>query len=151
MHSLHAPKPVCTRHLLASSGESRRQRMSSERRAMRAGHAPGEVMGGRKVRVARPPPTGNKKLPRPSWRRSSAHDSLGARCGRNMIVGVSTRKYRRVLDAVPPEVDDGTSKRAISRRFVAATKRQPSGYELIVDDDPGRLLRLRTDRAGKLL
>jgi transposase-like protein len=42
-----------------------------------------------------------------------------------MLVGVSTRKYRRALDPVPPEIDEfGTSKSAVSARFVAATKRQ---------------------------
>ena len=40
-----------------------------------------------------------------------------------MVIGVSTRKYRRALDALPPEVEEfGTSKSAVSRRFVTATK-----------------------------
>jgi transposase-like protein len=42
-----------------------------------------------------------------------------------MLVGVSTRKYKRALDELPMEVDEfGTSKSAVSRRFVAATKKQ---------------------------
>jgi hypothetical protein len=39
-----------------------------------------------------------------------------------MLVGVATRKYARSLEPTPPEVEArGTSKSAVSRRFVAAT------------------------------
>jgi putative transposase len=106
-----------------------RYRHNAERRVMRAGHAPGElVMGGRKVRVARPRARtvdGSKEVPLPSWQTFSMHDPLERDAVEKMVVGVSTRKYRRALDAVPPEVDEyGTSKSAVSRRFVAATGRQ---------------------------
>lgn len=55
----------------------------------------------------------------------SIEDPLEREALEKMLVGVSTRKYRRALDALPPEVDEfATSKSAVSRRFVAATKRQ---------------------------
>ena len=103
-----------------------RYRHDAERRAMRAGHAPGElVMGGRKVRVSRPRVRtidGSEELALPSWREFSMEDPLERDAVDKMMVGVSTRKYRRSLDAVPPELDEfGTSKSAVSRRFVAAT------------------------------
>src|SRR5260370_9067697 len=42
-----------------------------------------------------------------------------------MVIGVSTRKYRRALEDLPPEVKErGTSKSAVSRRFIAATTKE---------------------------
>jgi len=106
-----------------------RYRHDAEREAIRAGHAPGElVMGGRKVRISRPrvrSADGAKELMLPSWRTFAMEDPLERDVVDKMVVGVSTRKYERVLDAVPPEVDAyGTSKSAVSRRFVAATQKQ---------------------------
>jgi transposase-like protein len=46
-----------------------------------------------------------------------------------MVVGVSTRKYGRSLEAVPPTVAArGTSRSAVSRRFVAATQGQLEAF-----------------------
>jgi transposase-like protein len=106
-----------------------RYRHDADRRAMRAGHAPGElVMGGRKVRVSRPrarTADGSEELTLPSWRTFSMQDPLEREAVEKMLIGVSTRKYRRALEAVPPELDEfGTSKSSVSRRFVAATQRQ---------------------------
>ena len=106
-----------------------RYRHDAGRHAMRAGHSPGElVMGGRKVRVSRPrarSADGGSEIHLPSWRQFSTEDPLEREAVEKMIIGVSTRKYRRALDPLPPEIDDfGTSKSAVSRRFVAATKRQ---------------------------
>lgn len=146
-----------------------RYRHDAERRAMRAGHAPGElVMGGRKVRVSRPRVRtidGSEELALPSWREFSMEDPLERDAVDKMMVGVSTRKYRRALDAVPPELDEfGTSKSAVSRRFVAATgrqladwlKRDLSGLELaaiMIDglgfDEHTVLIALGIDTEGK--
>jgi putative transposase len=106
-----------------------RYRHDADRRAMRAGHASGElVMGGRKVRIPRPrarSADGSEEVALPSWRQFSHEDPLEREAVEKMMVGVSTRKYRRALDPLPPEVDEfATSKSAVSRRFVAATKRQ---------------------------
>jgi len=98
------------------------------RSARRAGSAPGElVMGGRRVRVRRPRArtlTG-KEIELPSWAAFSSTDPLDERAVNQMLVGVSTRRYERSLEKLAaPLPERGTSKSAVSRRFVAATKRQ---------------------------
>lgn len=99
-----------------------------ERRARRAGHAPGElVMGGRRVRVKRPRARSvdGEEIALPSWAAFSVEDPLHERALAQMLVGVSTRKYRRSLEGVPDGVATrGTSKSAVSRRFVATTEAQ---------------------------
>ena len=100
----------------------------SDRRAVRAGHAPGElVMGGRRVRVKRPRArtVDGEEVVLPSWSAFAAEDPLHERALTQMLVGVSTRRYGRSLEAVPDGVPTrGTSKSAVSRRFVAATEAQ---------------------------
>lgn len=96
-----------------------------DRQAVRIGHAPGElVMGGRRVGVQRPrarTPEGNE-VQLPSWKRFSQDDPLNERAVEQMVVGVSTRKYRRSLEPVDEAIPSrGTSKSSVSRRFVAAT------------------------------
>lgn len=97
----------------------------AERRATRAGYAQGElVLGGRRVAIRRPRvrSTDGKEVPLPSWEKFSAEDPLTARALEQMLVGVTTRKYARSLEPVPAEVKTrGTSKSAVSRRFVDAT------------------------------
>lgn len=98
------------------------------REARRAGAAPGElILGGRRVAVRRPRArtvTGTE-VALPSWEAFGAEDPLDTRAVEQMLVGVSTRRYERSLEAVSPEVATrGTSKSAVSRRFVAATERE---------------------------
>ncbi len=129
-----------------------RYQHDAARQAMRSGHAPGElVMGGRKIRVSRPrvrTADGSEELPLPSWSLFSIEDPLEREAIEKMLVGVSTRKYRRALDAVPPEVDDfGTSKSAVSRRFVAATKGQLADW-LGRDLSPLKLASIMIDGLG---
>jgi putative transposase len=104
----------------------------AERRASRGGHAPGElVLGGRRVRVRRPRARGvdGQELVLPSWRAFSDEDPLGARALEQMLIGVSTRRYERSLETAPPEVvTRGTSKSAVSRRFVATTRAQMGAW-----------------------
>jgi transposase-like protein len=106
----------------------RRYEHQPDRRAYRYGHAPGElVLGGRRVRVRRPRARSldGREVLLPSWIRFSKEDPLDARALEQMVVGVSTRKYHRSLEEVPPDVEvRGTSKSAVSRRFVAATQEQ---------------------------
>ena len=103
----------------------RRYEHVDRRVASRSGHAPGElVMGGRRVGVRRPRvrSVAGKEIALPSWRQFSSDDPLTNRAVEEMIIGVSTRKYDRALEEVPPELRTrGTSKSAVSRRFVAAT------------------------------
>jgi transposase-like protein len=66
-----------------------------------------------------------KELQLPSWTRFAAEDPLHERAVEQMLVGVSTRRYARSLEALPEDLPSrGTSRSAVSRRFVAATERQ---------------------------
>ena len=61
----------------------------------------------------------------PSWAVFSAGDPLHERALEQMLVGVSTRRYARSLEPLPEDmVARGTSRSAVSRRFVAATEQQ---------------------------
>jgi len=99
-----------------------------QRRAHRGGHTVGElVMGGRRVRVRRPRARGMNgcEVVLPSWTAYAAEDPLHERAVAQMLIGVSTRRYESSLEAVPAGVAArGTSKSAVSRRFVAATEAQ---------------------------
>lgn len=105
-----------------------RYRHQPERRARRMGHAAGElVMGGRRVQVRRPRARTleGEEVVLPSWAAFAAEDPLHERALTQMLVGVSTRKYGRSLEAAPEAVRTrGTSKSAVSRRFVATTEAQ---------------------------
>lgn len=99
-----------------------------KRTATRHGTTQGElVLGGRRVRVPKPrvrSVTGHE-LPLPTWEQFSNEDPLDQRATEQMLVGVSTRKYKRSLEPVPQELDAfGTSKSAVSRRFVKQTTAQ---------------------------
>lgn len=98
----------------------------ADRAAHRAGYALCSlVMGGRRVTVPRPRARnrdGEEVLP--TWAAFSAEDPLEERAVEQMMLGVSTRRYKRSLEPVPETVRErGTSKSAVSRRFVAATTR----------------------------
>jgi len=105
-----------------------RYQHQEERQAHRSGHTKGSlVLGGRKVMVQRPRAhtEGGKELELPSWKQFRAEDPLVERATEQMLVGVSTRKYVRSLEAVPQELDShSTSRSAVSRRFVQATEAQ---------------------------
>jgi transposase-like protein len=98
------------------------------RQARRAGSAPGElVMGGRRVQVRRPRARtiDGQEVQLPSWTTFAAEDPLAQRAVEQMLVGVSTRRYARSLEPLPADLPSrGTSRSAVSRRFVAATERQ---------------------------
>jgi transposase-like protein len=98
------------------------------RTARRAGSVQGElVMGGRRVQVRRPRARtlDGDEIQLPSWSAFSVHDPLEERAVNQMLVGVSTRRYGRSLEPLAaPLPSRGTSKSAVSRRFVAATQKQ---------------------------
>jgi transposase-like protein len=98
------------------------------RTAYRAGSAAGElVLGGRRVSVRRPRARtrNGREVELPSWAAFAAEDPLRERAVEQALVGVSTRSYARSLEPVPDElVTRGTSRSAVSRRFVAATEQQ---------------------------
>jgi transposase-like protein len=106
-----------------------RYRHLAGRTASRNGYAPGElVLGGRRVSVKRPRARAvgsGEEVALPSWEHLAKEDPLTARAVEQMLVGVSTRKYKRSLEAMPAGVEErGTSRSAVSRRFVAATEEE---------------------------
>jgi putative transposase len=103
-----------------------RYRHDPTRKASRAGYADEAelVLGGRRVAVKRPRvrSSDGKEVPLPSWERFAAEDPLNARAVEQMLLGVATRKYGRSLEPLPPGTKSrGTSKSAVSRRFVEET------------------------------
>lgn len=96
------------------------------RDVVRGGTVDGElVLGGRRVAVRRPRVrrVGGGEVRLPSYERLRAEDPLDERAVEQMLVGVATRKYDRSLEALPGSVvTRGTSKSAVSRRFVARTR-----------------------------
>jgi transposase-like protein len=96
------------------------------RDVVRGGTVDGElVLGGRRVSVRRPRArlVGGGEVRLPTYETLRAADPLHERAVGQMLVGVATRKYARSLEALPPQVATrGTSKSAVSRRFVARTR-----------------------------
>jgi putative transposase len=101
---------------------------SAERQALRSGHVPSSlVLGGRRVKVERPRArsTEGHELLLPSWRVWSSRDPLDERAFEQMVLGVSTRRYARSLEALPEEFAvRGVGKSAVSERFVVGTQRR---------------------------
>ena len=106
----------------------RRYQHLSERRALRAGHvASSLVLGGRRVALSRPRVRSVEgcEVGLPSWREWSARDPLTERAMEQMMLGVSSRRYARSLEPLPPAIAvRGTSKSAVSERFVYGTERK---------------------------
>lgn len=98
------------------------------RQALRAGHvASSLVLGGRRVAVSRPRvrSVDGHELSLASWGEWSARDPLTARALEQMVLGVSTRRYARSLEPLPPAATvRGISKSAVSERFVYGTERK---------------------------
>lgn len=87
------------------------------------------VLGGRKVTVTRPRARREgKEVLLPSYQQFQHEDPLDDRALEQMLVGVSTRKYRRSLEPVIEGIDEKSiSKSEVSRRFVAMTQAQMDG------------------------
>ncbi len=98
-----------------------------DRIASRAGTVPSEVvLGGRKVAVQRPRVrSAAGEIPLPTFQTMAQTDPLDRRVVEQMLVGVATRQYVRSLEPLGEDVTSrGTSKSAVSRRFVARTRAQ---------------------------
>jgi transposase-like protein len=109
-----------------------------DRPASRAGTVRGEVvLGGRKVAIQRPRVrTAAGEVPLPTFQTVSQRDPLDRRVVEQMLVGVATRQYARSLEALPAEMPSrGTSKSAVSRRFVAKTQAQLESWQARPLDD----------------
>lgn len=109
-----------------------------DRPASRAGTVRSEVvLGGRKVAIQRPRVrTAAGEVPLPTFQTMAQRDPLDRRIVEQMLVGVATRQYGRSLDALPADVPSrGTSKSAVSRRFVAQTQAQLETWQARPLDD----------------
>lgn len=102
-------------------------RHDTNRRAYRAGSAPSRVtLGGREIEIPRlRARSADGELSLASFQWAASHDPLNAHTMAAIGAGVSTRKYRGVLDPLPRSVTEhATSSSAVSRRFVALSTRQ---------------------------
>lgn len=98
-----------------------------DRPASRAGTVRSEVvLGGRKVAIQRPRVrTADGEVALPTFQTMAHRDPLDRRVVEQMLVGVATRQYARSLEPITAKIESrGTSKSAVSRRFVAKTRAQ---------------------------
>ena len=114
-----------------------------ERTANRHGHEPRSVvLGGRLVKVDRPRvrSTEGAEVGLRTYRAFADRDLLTEAALGRMLAGLSARRYRDGLEPVGDVGDAGTSRSAVSRRFVAGTEaklseifgRDLSGIDLLV-------------------
>jgi putative transposase len=104
----------------------------ADRAASRAGTvASAVVLGGRKVAIRRPRVRADgREVALPTCRTMANEDPLNRRVVEQMLVGVATRRYARSLEPVPaPITSRGTSKSAVSRRFVAKTSAHLAAWQ----------------------
>lgn len=97
------------------------------RAASRAGSVASEVvLGGRKVAVRRPRVRAEgHEVSLPTFQVMAQADPLNRRVIEQMLVGVTTRQYARSLEPIGDDLRSrGTSKSAVSRRFVVQTTAQ---------------------------
>jgi putative transposase len=112
------------------------------RAAVRHGSEPGQVtLGGRRVRVRRPrvrTADGAGEVVVPTYQAFAATELLDQLAVERMLAKLSTRRYRVGLEPVGAQVERaaaGTSKSAVSRRFVARTEHALA--ELLAQDLSG--------------
>ncbi len=102
-----------------------RYKHDTARAATRGGSTHGDLaLGGRRVTLRRPRVVDRKgrEVPLDTWEQLAGEDALDVRALEQMAIGVATRKYARSLETLPDDVAArGTSKSAVSRRFVAIT------------------------------
>ena len=102
-----------------------RYKHDTARAATRGGSTHGDLaLGGRRVTLRRPRVVDRKgrEVPLDTWEQLAGEDALDVRALEQMAIGVATRKYARSLETLPDDVTArGTSKSAVSRRFVAIT------------------------------
>jgi transposase-like protein len=108
-----------------------RYQHQAERPASRAGTVTSEVvLGGRKVQIRRPRVRADgHEVALPTFEAFADTDPLNRRVVEQMLIGVATRQYGRSLEPAGTEVRTrGTSKSAVSRRFVAKTRAQLAAW-----------------------
>jgi len=108
-----------------------RYQHQAERAASRAGRVCSEVvLGGRKVQIRRPRVRADgHEVALPTFEAFADTDPLNRRVVEQMLIGVATRQYGRSLEPTGTDIRTrGTSKSAVSRRFVAKTKSQLAAW-----------------------
>jgi putative transposase len=105
-----------------------RRRWQADRSAYRYGFDEGRlVYGGRTVKVTKPRvrSVDGRELELPTWRRFAEEDPLQDRVLRQILAGVTSRKYAGSLDAMPEGMAPGlVSASSVSRQFIAVTQRR---------------------------
>ena len=106
-------------------------RHQERRRVWRGGSTPSRVtLGGRQVELPRlrvRNPRGEAALASLQW--AACTDAMDAHTMSAVAAGVSTRHYPRTLDPLPQDiVEQGTSRSAVSRRFVALSRRKKDEF-----------------------
>ena len=103
-----------------------------ERRAHRGGSTPSDItLGGRRipVRRLRARSRDGEELALPSFAFATDRDPLDRRTMEAIACGVSTRKYGRSLEQLREDQEErSTSKSAVSRRFVALSRKQMTAW-----------------------
>jgi putative transposase len=119
-----------------------RGRHNPDRAAVRHGSEPGQVtLGGRRVRVRRPrvrSADGTGEVAVPTYQAFASTELLGQLALERMLAKLSCRRYPAGLEPVGTDVERvaaGTSKSAVSRRFVARTEHALA--ELLAQDLTG--------------
>jgi hypothetical protein len=117
-------------------------RHNPDRSAVRHGTQPGKVtLGGRRIPVDRPRvrrADGAAELPLATWQAFASTELLDQLALERMLAKLSTRRYHHGLEPVGSQVEHtatGTSRSAVSRRFVAATEHALA--ELLAQDLSG--------------
>ena len=116
----------------------RRYQHQANRQASRAGTVPSEVvLGGRKVQIRRPRVrTEGEEVALPTFLAFADTDPLNRRVVEQLLVGVATRQYGRSLEPTGAAIRTrGTSKSAVSRRFVAKTAAQLDAWRSTALDE----------------
>jgi transposase-like protein len=105
-------------------------RHNPDRTAVRHGTEPAKIpLGGRMIGVAKPrvrTADGRAEVPVETWNALADRDLLNEHTVMSMLAGVSTRNYDTVLEPAGEAIADAagsTSHSAVSRRFVAATRK----------------------------
>jgi len=89
------------------------------------------VLGGRKVRAKklRVRSVAGGEIQLPTWVEVTREDPLAERALEQMLVGVSTRRYARSLEPLPPGSESlAVSRSTVSRLFVARTAQQVEAF-----------------------
>lgn len=106
-------------------------RHDAERHALRGGSTPSRVtLGGRQIGLSRlRVRSASGEVPLASFTWAASQDPLDTHTLEAIAAGVSTRRYDRTLDPLPPQMGQAaTSKSAVSRRFVALSQKRLEGF-----------------------